>query len=162
MSSTTYVSTYFSPHRGVAETLIGFIDRCQKHICVAVYSITHDDIANALIRAHNRGVSVRVLTDKMQAGLRYADADRMRMAGIEVRLGMQSGSLHNKFVLGDGTAVGTGSFNWSTNADQRNAENFVIIRLKYIIADFQREFDHLWDLSKPSDPQAVPDSGATA
>ena len=146
-----YVSTYFSPDRGAADNLIGFIDRCQSKLDVAVYSITHDDIANALIRAHNRGVQVRVLTDKVQASTRYADDDRMRMAGIEVRLDTQSGSMHHKFALGDGTAVITGSFNWTANADENNAENFVIIRLKYVIEEFQTEFDRIWDLNVPAE-----------
>lgn len=147
-----YVSAYFSPDRGVAETLIGFIDRCETHLCAAVYSITHDDIANALIRAHNRGVVVRILMDKVQASTRYADDDRMVLAGIPVRLDTQAGSMHNKFVIGDGVAVGTGSFNWTVNADESNAENFVIIRLKYVVDEFQTEFERLWELNAPVEP----------
>ena len=68
-----YASVYFSPNQGADDTVIGFIDRCEKTLDVAVYSITHDDIAAALIRAHQRGVRVRVLMDKTQAGNRYAD-----------------------------------------------------------------------------------------
>jgi len=144
-----YVSTYFSPDRGAADTLIGYIDRCQTKLDVAVYSITYDDISNALIRAHNRGVPVRVLTDKVQASTRYADDDRMRMAGIEVRLDTQSGLMHNKFAIDGSDAVLTGSFNWSANADESNAENFVIVRLKYVVEEFQAEFDRLWKLNAP-------------
>jgi len=145
----SYVSTYFSPDRGVADTLIGFIDRCETHICAAVYSITHDAIAEALIRAHNRGVQIRILMDKVQAGSQYADDDKMVAAGIPVRLDTQSGSMHHKFVIGDSLAVGTGSFNWTVNADEANAENFVILRLKYVVNSFQEEFDRLWSLNQP-------------
>lgn len=144
-----YVSTYFSPKRGTAETLIGFIDRCEKTIDAAVYSLTHDDIAASLIRAHERGVKVRILTDKTQAGSRYADDELLESAGIELLRDIKTGSMHNKFIIGDGNAVGTGSFNWSMSADQRNAENFVIIRLRYTIQEFQDEFDYLWKLNTP-------------
>jgi len=41
--------------------------------------------------------------------------------------------------------VATGSFNWTANADQKNTENFVIIRLKYVIDDFSQEFEGLWE-----------------
>jgi len=61
--------------------VIGFIDRCTTSIDAAVYSITHDGIADALIRAYVRGVQVRVLMDKAQAGNRYADDERMAAIG---------------------------------------------------------------------------------
>ncbi len=142
-----YVSTYFSPRRGAANVVAGFINRCEQTIDVAVYSLTHDGIADALIRAVQRGVRVRVLIDKTQAGSRYADDEKLEAAGVQVRRDTQSGSMHNKFLLGDGFAVKTGSFNWTKNADTRNAENFVIIRLKYVVTAYQVEFDRLWELN---------------
>jgi len=144
-----YASVYFSPRRGAAEQVIGFIKRCDTFIDAAVYSITHDDIAQALIEAHQRGVRVRVLMDKSQAGMKWADDEKMEAVGIPVRRDNQSGSLHHKFVIGDASAVATGSFNWTKNADQRNAENFVVIRLKYVIQEFQEEFEALWELNAP-------------
>lgn len=139
-----YVSTYFSPNRGAADQVIGFIDRCNETIDAAIYSFTHDGIADAILRAHQRGVRVRVLTDRLQAGSEYADDERLEMAGIPVLRDTQAGSMHHKFVIGDGTAIGTGSFNWTASADKRNAENFVVLRLKYVIQTFQREFEALW------------------
>ena len=144
-----YASVYFSPNQGADDTVIGFIDRCEKTLDVAVYSITHDDIAAALIRAHQRGVRVRVLMDKTQAGNRYADDEKMLDAGIEVRRDTQAGMMHNKMVIGDSKAVGTGSFNWTANASKRNAENFVILRLLYVVAIFEGEFERLWKLNVP-------------
>ena len=144
-----YASVYFSPNQGADDTVIGFIDRCEKTLDVAVYSITHDDIAAALIRAHQRGVRVRVLMDKTQAGNRYADDEKMLDAGIEVRRDTQAGMMHNKMVIGASKAVGTGSFNWTANASKRNAENFVILRLLYVGAIFEGEFERLWKLNVP-------------
>ena len=146
----TYASAYFSPGRGAAEVIIGFIDRCTVTVDAAIYSLTHDDIAAALIRAHERGVKVRVLIDKTQAGNQYADDEKLEAVGIEVRRDTQSGIMHNKFLIGDGTAVKTGSFNWTKNADENNAENFVILRLLYIVAEYQTEFDRLWALNAPA------------
>lgn len=147
----SYVSTYFSPRRGTADQIIGFINRCEKTIVAAVYSITHDGIANALIKAHNRGVSVHILTDKTQAGSRYADDELLEEAGITLRRDTQSGSMHHKFIIGDGEAIGTGSFNWTKNADTRNAENFVIIRLRYVVEKFEEEFWRIWALNAPDE-----------
>lgn len=150
--SRPFVSTYFSPKRGAAKQVIGFIDRCTLRIDAAVYSQTHDGIRDALLRAAQRGVVVRFLTDADQAASQWSDDETLEQGGIAVRRDIQPGAMHNKFVLGDGQAVITGSFNWSKNADLRNAENFVIIRLKYAVADFQKEFDRLWALNEPTPP----------
>jgi mitochondrial cardiolipin hydrolase len=139
-----YLSSYFSPNRGTADVLIGFIDRCEKTLDVAVYSITHDEITEALIRAHQRGVAIRILIDKQQAGSRYADDEKLLEAGVPLRRDTQSGLMHHKYAIGDGKAMGTGSFNWTKGADKRNAENFMIVRLSYVIKEFQKEFEDLW------------------
>ena len=144
-----YVSTYFSPNRGTAAVLIGFIDKCNETIDAAVYSITHDKIADALIRAKKRGVRIRILTDKTQSSNKWADDERLEEAKIPVLRGGSyfRSSMHNKFVIGDSRSVGTGSFNWTKSADERNDENFVIIRLGYTVRQYQKEFDKLWKLN---------------
>lgn len=114
---------------------------------IAVYSITHDAIVAALVRAHQRGVEVRVLTDKVQASSKYAQDEALEAAGISLRRDTQTGSLHHKFTVGDGSAVMTGSFNWTESADQRNAENFVIVRIRYVVRSFEAEFERLWALN---------------
>jgi len=111
--------------------------------------VTHDDIAAALIRAHQRGAAVRVLVDKQQAGGRYADDEKLLAAGVPLLLDTKSGLMHHKFMVGDQKAVITGSFNWTKSADTRNAENFVIIRLSYAIKAFHLEFQRLWVENSP-------------
>lgn len=148
-----YVSYYFSPNRGADTTTIGFIDHCSSFCDVAIYSLTHNDIADALIRAAGRGVKVRVLIDALQAANAYADDEALEAAGIEVRRDTQSGAMHNKFMIGDGReggmAVQTGSFNFSRNAAERNAENFVVVRLQYVAKGYQAEFERLWAMNAP-------------
>lgn len=145
-----YVSTYFSPNRGSADVVIGFIDNCHKSIDAAVYAITHDGIADALMRAHQRGVKVRVLMDYQQSSSKYADDERMEAGGVPVRRDTQRGLMHHKFMVGDGKAVATGSFNWTKGAERRNAENFVIIRLSYTVAEFQQEYEAIWAANDPT------------
>lgn len=147
-----YCSTYFSREGNAADWVVGFIDRCEESIDAAIYSITHDGIADALIRAHRRGVKVRILTDKVQASSKYADDEKMAAAGIPVRRDRRTGSMHHKFLIGDcrcKPAMATGSFNWTKSADQTNMENFVVLRLKYVVEEFQQEFDDLWLLNVP-------------
>ena len=140
-----YVSTYFSPGRGTDDVIIGFIDRCKSHLDVAIYSITHDDITEALIRAYARGVKVRVITDGLQSSGRYADDEKLQAVGIPLLKGMPSGLMHAKFAIDGIQAVGFGSFNWTASAEHRNVEHFSIVRLRYVVEEFQERFDSLWE-----------------
>jgi phosphatidylserine/phosphatidylglycerophosphate/cardiolipin synthase-like enzyme len=149
-----YASAYFSPDRGADKVVIGFIDHCNTKLDLAIYSLTHDDIAEALIRAHQRGVTVRVLIDKTQAGSKYADDEKLEEAGIAVRRDRVTGVMHNKFLIGDGReeghrAVLSGSYNFTVNATERNAENFVVLRLQYIADLYQEEFERVWEINAP-------------
>lgn len=146
-----YFSTYFSPNQGTADVVIGFIDRCNVYLDIAMYSLTYDPITDALIRAHERGVKIRVLMDKSQAGNKYADDEKLETAGIQVLRDRKSGLMHHKFAIGDGTAVGLGSFNWTKNAETSNSENWNVVRLKYAIEEYQVEFNRLWELNQPTE-----------
>jgi len=148
-----YASAYFSPDRGADQVVIGFIDHCHTFLDVAIYSLTHDPIAEAIIRAHQRGVKVRVLMDRSQAGNQYADDEKLEAVGIEVRRDIVKGIMHNKFLVGDGrdapSAVLTGSYNFTKNATENNAENFVVVRLSYIVEAYMVEFEKLWLANEP-------------
>jgi phosphatidylserine/phosphatidylglycerophosphate/cardiolipin synthase-like enzyme len=144
-----YFDTYFSPKGGAADYIIGFIDKTKDKLDIAVYSLTHDNIAQAIIRAQNRGVKIRILTDALQAKGAGSDDELLESAGIPLRRDTQSGLMHHKFAISDSFAIGLGSFNWSVNADQRNMENWNVCRLGYVIEDYQKEFDKLWELNKP-------------
>jgi phosphatidylserine/phosphatidylglycerophosphate/cardiolipin synthase-like enzyme len=156
--------TYFSPQDHAADHIIGFIDRVTlanlpgplrggipgyPSLDIAVYSITHDGIADALIRAHEREVVIRVLTDKVQASGRYADDERLEAAGIPVRRDTQRGLMHHKFCIENGRVLGVGSANWSKNADEYNAENWNVVRLVYAAEEYLEEFNRLWELNAP-------------
>ena len=144
-----YVKSYFSPSRDAVREVIGFIRRCETTLDVAIYSLTHDELAAELISAHERGVSIRVLVDKTQAGNQYADDERLEEAGIQLRRDVKGGLMHAKYALDGGTAVALGSFNWTRSAEIKNVEHLSIIRLKYVVEEFQDHFDAIWDLNAP-------------
>jgi phosphatidylserine/phosphatidylglycerophosphate/cardiolipin synthase-like enzyme len=144
-----YFDTYFSPNGGAADYIVKFIDKTSATLDIAVYSLTHDLISDAIIRAQKRGVKIRFLTDDLQSKGGGSDDEKLEAAGVLVRRDTQSGLMHHKFVISDQNALGLGSFNWSINADKRNMENWNVCRIKYVIEDYQKEFEKIWDLNKP-------------
>jgi phosphatidylserine/phosphatidylglycerophosphate/cardiolipin synthase-like enzyme len=66
-------------------------------------------------------------------------------AGIPVRQDGNPSFLHDKIIIIDNSIVVSGSLNYSTNADESNEENVVIVDNAEIAALYLQEFDKLWN-----------------
>ena len=117
----------FSPDEDCAKLIVTVIDAAQSQIRVQAYSFTRQDIAAALIRAHQRGVDVGVIIDRQHAFERNGMMPRLAEAGITVLIDSVKGLAHSKVMIIDATVVITGSYNFTAAAERRNAENLVIL-----------------------------------
>ena len=118
---------------GRADTLIiAAIDDAQRQVLVQAYSFTHRRIAEALVRANRRGVEVAVIVDAEQARVEPAVLRELARGGVAVRFDAKHAAAHNKIIVIDSgsenCAVVTGSFNFTYAAQQRNAENALVLR----------------------------------
>ena len=71
---------------------------------------------------------MEVILDKSQRTEKYSSADFLAHAGIPTRIDAAHSIAHNKIMIIDGETVITGSFNFTKAAEQRNAENLLVIR----------------------------------
>jgi phosphatidylserine/phosphatidylglycerophosphate/cardiolipin synthase-like enzyme len=124
----TQCSVYFSPDGGCTEAIVDALGGARKTVLVQAYSFTSTPVARALLDARKRGVDVRVILDKSQTGERYSSADLLANSGVPTRIDRAHAIAHNKVMVIDGGTVITGSFNFTKAAEQRNAENLLIIR----------------------------------
>ena len=62
-----------SPLDKCQEVVIDELNKATSTIDLALYSLTLDSIADAIVLAHERGVDVRVIIDNVQFHLRSAD-----------------------------------------------------------------------------------------
>jgi phosphatidylserine/phosphatidylglycerophosphate/cardiolipin synthase-like enzyme len=139
---------YFPPYENSHKPIIQLYGNAEKYIHLAIYSLTKDEFAEALIRAHKRGIEVKVLIDKGQAVDRKADDETLEAAGIGLRRSKGDGSMHNKFAVIDGIIVYTGSYNHSDRATAKNDENYIIIRDKETARKYEAQFQKLWEKHK--------------
>jgi phosphatidylserine/phosphatidylglycerophosphate/cardiolipin synthase-like enzyme len=84
-------------------------------------------VCQALVDAHKRGVKIMVVLDKSQRTEKYSSADFVAHAGVETFIDSKHAIAHNKVMVIDGYKVITGSFNFTKAAEERNAENLLII-----------------------------------
>ncbi|MCS7003624.1 MAG: phospholipase D-like domain-containing protein, partial [Dehalococcoidia bacterium] len=118
---------------GIDQHLVAFIDQAQRSLDVAVYEFDLDSVADALVRARNRNVAVRMVLDTdtlndRDERTRNAVA-KIRNAGIPIVGDNRSAIMHHKFVVRDTSAVWTGSYNFTINDTFRNNNNAIEIRL---------------------------------
>ena len=127
---------YFSPNHGATKAVVDALTGARTTVLVQAYSFTSAPIAKALVQARDRGVDVRVILDRRETGAKYTSADFMAHARIVTLLDGAHAIAHNKVMIIDGEAVITGSFNFTTAAEQRNAENLLVIRDKVLAARY--------------------------
>ncbi|AIL65868.1 Phospholipase D precursor [Rickettsiales bacterium Ac37b] len=121
------IPTCFTPPSGCSKVIIETINKATKSIYVQAYGFTDVGIADSLISAYNRGVKVAILLDKSNLYSKYSQMPKVKEAGIDVSIDYVPGIAHNKVMIIDQHTVITGSFNFSKNADLKNAENVIII-----------------------------------
>lgn len=135
------------PHGTCTEVVAGLVGEAGSTVECAIYSLTDEDIAQSLIDAAGRGVQVWVLYDESQAGGKDMKAlvELLGNSGVYVRADGNPSIMHHKFVVVDGAAVATGSFNFTNNANWNNDENLLVIRSPGIAGQYSAEFRRVWE-----------------
>ena len=127
---------YFSPDGGCTEAIVNEIRHAKSEIYVQAYSFTSAPIAKALVDAHKRGIKVEVILDKSQKRERYTEATFLTNAGIPTYIDSVHAIAHNKIMVIDKEFVITGSFNFTKAAEEKNAENLLILKSKELASQY--------------------------
>jgi phosphatidylserine/phosphatidylglycerophosphate/cardiolipin synthase-like enzyme len=131
---------YFSPGGEATYAICRALSSAKITVLVQAYSFTSAPIAEALVKAHKRGVKVQVILDRSQRTQKYSSADFLVNAGIPTRIDAAHAIAHNKVMIIDNEVVITGSFNFTKAAEEKNAENLLVIRSKELAAQYARNW----------------------
>jgi len=134
----------FSPKGGCTEFIVKEINAAKSEILVQAYSFTSAPIAKALTDAFKRGVKVEAILDKSQRREKYTAATFLVNTGIPTFIDDKHAIAHNKIMIIDKETVITGSFNFTKSAEEKNAENLLIIRNK----DLAKIYMENWEKHK--------------
>jgi phosphatidylserine/phosphatidylglycerophosphate/cardiolipin synthase-like enzyme len=126
--ATGTMEAYFSPNGGATEAIVKALNSSISEILVQAYSFTSTPIAKALVEAHKRGVKVIALLDKSQRKEKYTSADFIVNSGISTFIDDRHAIAHNNIMILDRAVLITGSFNFTKGAEEKNAENLLIIK----------------------------------
>ena len=143
------IETYFSPDDGVAARLVDIIRNATSSIDFLAYTFTSDILAEAMISQAQTGVVVRGVMERDQASNPGSEYERLRSAGMDVRLDGNPGNMHHKVIIVDGVLVITGSYNFSHTAEESNDENVLILYDVDVGTEYLLEFEHIFEVATP-------------
>lgn len=140
----TISSAHFSPGDECRRKLLGLCVSARTSLDVSVFTISDNRLSEAIIKAHQRGVIVRIITDDEKIHDAGSDIEILVAAGIVVRTDNSSAHMHHKFALVDHHTLVNGSFNWTRSASDFNQENILVTNEPALVAAYQQEFEKLW------------------
>jgi len=138
------LGVYFSPAPNTAQAIVQAVEASEREVLVEAYGFTHNAIAQALVRAHQRGVNVRVLMDAKSATANAYVLDLLKQEKIDVRLDDKHAIAHNKVMVIDESVVITGSFNFTNSAATRNAENVLVLKSPELAQRYKADWLKHW------------------
>ncbi len=125
------------------DIMIDLIDSANATIEFSVMGFGRQEVIDAFIRAHDRGVEVRMVGD---AGHLYNDGYQQF---IDRQIPMVTGNtnhiMHNKFMVVDDRFVFGGTANWTDTDLRHNSNNFFVIDHPGVADDFQAEFEQMFN-----------------
>ena len=111
-----------------------------------VAAFTRIDDKKINVRSGIYEPDVVLVLDKSNRTQKYSAADYASHAGIPTLIDDRHAIAHNKIMILDGDVVITGSFNFIKAAEEKNAENLLIIRnrdlAKIYIENWEKHKDH--------------------
>lgn len=140
--ATGTIDTYFSPRGGATEAIVKEITAAKSEILVQAYSFTSKPIAKALVDAKKRGIRIEAVLDKSQRREKYTSADFIAHAAIPTYIDDRHAIAHNKIIIIDRATLITGSFNFTKAAEEKNAENLLVMKgNKPLVERYIRNFE---------------------
>jgi phosphatidylserine/phosphatidylglycerophosphate/cardiolipin synthase-like enzyme len=131
---------------GVDGPLVEAIDAARLSIDVAAYSLSLNSVRNALLRAHDRGATVRVV---MESGnMDRSDPQILIEAGVPVIGDNRDGLMHDKFMIIDKAEVWVGSMNFTDGGGYEDNNNLMRIRSTKMVENYLKEFEEMFSQDK--------------
>lgn len=136
--------------------IVDFLDAAERSLDLAHYDLhlrgeAAEELRGAVRRAVDRGVALRFLYNLDHRNPipvpppPEPDGDLIASFDVPVRaIAGVPDLMHHKFVVRDGSAIWTGSMNWTDDSFSRQENIVAIVRSEAVAARFTEDFDELW------------------
>lgn len=130
---------------GIDTVLVEAINNTQRTLDIAAFEWDNIHLTRAVLDAHARGVTVRVVADNEHTIEKDSSTiGQLEAAGIPIVYDNRSGLMHNKFMIMDSQLVWTGATNFTMNGVYRNNNNLLGMRSQRAVQVYQQEFNEMF------------------
>ena len=137
---------YFFPNPSNEQRVVNMFRTCKKTLDLAIFTFTRDSIAQAILEANQRGVKIRCIGDDGNSKVKGSDVRLLASNGIPCKTDNNLRfHMHNKMAIIDNSVVITGSFNWTSQAVNKNQDNILFIEDKNIATQYTDYYNKMWD-----------------
>jgi phosphatidylserine/phosphatidylglycerophosphate/cardiolipin synthase-like enzyme len=149
VASGAAIATCFSPEQDSLAFAVDAIERAEHQILVNAYGLTAGSgVVEALVRAKQRGIDVKLIADKTTPCERGSGIEPLARAGVPVWIDHGVRLAHAKAIVIDRKVVLTGSMNWTASA-ARNSEDLNLISSETVAAAYAAHWQHRLVASVP-------------
>jgi phosphatidylserine/phosphatidylglycerophosphate/cardiolipin synthase-like enzyme len=146
-----------APDENLEHLDVTIIDGARYNIDIAAYVLTDWPVIQALTRAPDRGVKVRIYLDGAQLAEREPSKfffDLAETPGVEIRVKHKTGApMHLKSYQIDGRLLRTGAANFSASGLKRQDNDLIVIERHGAAAAFKRNFNARFASGEADDGQ---------
>jgi phosphatidylserine/phosphatidylglycerophosphate/cardiolipin synthase-like enzyme len=136
---------HYAPAENLEHIDVALIDRAEHEIDMAAYVLTDWPVLQALTRAADRGVTIRIYLDGTQLAEREpvkVFRDFAETPGVEIRIKHgTSDPMHLKSYQIDGKLLRTGAANFSASGLKRQDNDLIVIESAEAAPSFKRNFE---------------------
>jgi len=134
--NTSKPEIFFCPQDSCSEHLSALISSSKTSVHCAFFELNLENVISAL-ESKSKKADVKVVIDEQN----YKSQIDKKI----IKTDTKSQLSHNKFCVVDGSIVWTGSFNPTNNDNFNNNNNIVILKSRYLAANYESEFQELWN-----------------
>ncbi len=138
-------AAYFSPGQACRDKIISLLNHAREKIDICVFTISDNNISQAILNAHQRGIDVTIISDNDKANDKGSDVSDLSAKGVNVIFDHSPHHMHHKFAIFDGQQLLNGSFNWTRSASTSNEENIIVTSETELVTAFENKFSALQD-----------------
>jgi len=153
------VDTCYTPDARCSSAIIAEIGAARSEVLVQAHALTAKPVMDALVQAREAGVSVTVILDHSSPFTQNSAVYLSTQKGVPTFTDSRHAVAGNNVVIIDKSTVITGSMDFTEEAEEKNAENVVIIRSESVageyLANWNAHREHAEEFVKIAEPPKV-------
>lgn len=135
------LSVFFCPEDACKEQIITLINNSTKSIECAMYSITDDDIGNALL-SKSKDLDIKLVTDLINTNRSTSKIGLLKANGISVITNSDKDKyMHNKYCIFDKNILLIGSANFTFDSLKESNNNILVINDSNIAKEYSKKLN---------------------